>query len=317
MPGQVFGTANLGGYLSQPELSRKLRFAAQPLFRFRQIAEPKEAWGRGRGDTFVFNKVSNIVDPGGPLNETQPIPQSNFTISRGQVTMTEYGLAVPFTGKLEALSEFDITQIIETTLRHNMVKTLEKACGDELVGTEFVAVCTGQAQVAIRTDGTPGTNVAQADLTAANVRQIVDFMRKRNVPPYDGQNYICVASVQALSGMFADAGAGGWVDIAKYTPEYAARAMNGEVGTYYKTRFLDETGYLSNTIGSGNSHGQAVFVGADSLYEAIAVPEEIRINTPTDYGRSQGIAWYAILGFKRVWNFTTDGEQHIVFVTSA
>lgn len=29
------------------------------------------------------------------------------------------------------------------------------------------------------------------------------------------------------------------------------------------------------------------------------------------------MAWYALLGFKIVWNFTADGEQHIVFVTSA
>lgn len=317
MAGQVYGTANLGGYLSQPELSRKLRFAAQPLFRFRQVAEPKEAWGRGRGDTFVFNKISNIAAAGGPLTETDPIPESNFTIARGQVTMTEYGLAVPFTGKLEALSEFDITQVIDTSLRNNMVKTLETACGTELVGTEFVAVCTGTSTVVIRTDGTPGTNVAQADLTAANTRTIVDFLRKKNVPTYDGQNYVCIASVQALAGMFADAGAGGWVDVAKYSPEYAARIMAGEIGTYYKTRFLDETGFLSNTIGNGNSHGQAVFVGGDALYEAVAVPEEIRINTPSDFNRKQSIAWYAILGFKRVWSYATDNEQHILFVTSA
>jgi hypothetical protein len=30
-----------------------------------------------------------------------------------------------------------------------------------------------------------------------------------------------------------------------------------------------------------------------------------------------GLAWYALLGFKLVWNLATDGEQHVVYVTSA
>lgn len=315
MSGQVFGTNNLGGFLSYPDLTRRLRTVAQPLFRLRQFAEPKEAFGRNRGDTFVFNKIGNIQNAAGPLTETNPIPASQFTIGRGTVTMTEYGISVPYTGKLEALSEFNMPSIIEEALRNNMVKALEKACGDEMAGTEYVAVCTASDGVSFATNGTP-TGPAVANLSAARVRRIVDWMRVRNIPPYDGQNYICVASVAALSGMFSDTGAGGWVDVSKYSPEYASRVVNGEVGTYYRCRFVDETGYLSNTIGTGAQYGQAFFFGADALYEAVAVPEEIRVDVPKDYGRTMGIAWYAILGFKRVWSHALDAEQHIVFVTS-
>lgn len=316
MPGQVFGTGNLGGYLSYPDLTRRLRFVAQPLYRFRAFAEPKEAFGMNRGDTFVFNKIGNLQNSGGPLTETDPIPQTQFTISRGQVTLTEYGVSVPYTGKLEALSEFALPPIIEEALRNAMVKTLETACGNELTGTEYVAVCTDASTVNFSTDGTP-SGTAGSNLTGANVRAICDWMRRRNIPFYDGQGYVCIGSVAALSGLFSDTAAGGWVDVAKYTPEFAVRVVNGEIGTYYRCRFVEETGYLSNTIGTGNKYGQAVFFGADALYEAIAVPEEIRVDTPRDYNRQLGIAWYAILGFKRVWSYQTDGEQRIVFVTSA
>lgn len=82
-------------------------------------------------------------------------------------------------------------------------------------------------------------------------------------------------------------------------------------------KFVEETGYLSNAIGSGAAYGQAVFFGSDAVYEAMAIPEEIRVKIPLDYGRDMGLAWYALLGFQIVWNYATDAEQHIVFVTSA
>ena len=69
-------------------------------------------------------------------------------------------------------------------------------------------------------------------------------------------------------------------------------------------------------IGSGTTFGQAVFFGNDNVYEAVAIPEEIRVKVSVDFGRDQGLAWYALIGFQIVWNFTTDVEQHIVFLTS-
>jgi hypothetical protein len=40
----------------------------------------------------------------------------------------------------------------------------------------------------------------------------------------------------------------------------------------------------------------AIFMGADTVAEAVAIPEEIRGKIPTDYGRSRGIAWYYLGG---------------------
>ena len=166
------------------------------------------------------------------------------------------------------------------------------------------------------TTGT-ATATATADLTAYNTRQIVDFMKKKLVPKFDGSSYMCVASTAALSGMFSDTAAGGWVDVSKYTDSFAKNIFNGEIGKYYNVRFIEETGYFSNTIGSGSTHGAAVFFGSDNVYEAVAVPEEIRVKVSVDYGRDQGLAWYFLGGFKIVWTYaTTPAEQHIVYVTS-
>jgi N4-gp56 family major capsid protein len=184
------------------------------------------------------------------------------------------------------------------------------------VKTDYIAVCSATNSVVFTTNGT-ATATATANLTAANVRSVVDYMKKKLIPKYDGRNYVCIASVASLSGMHSDTGAGGWVDVSKYTANFAQNIFNGEVGNYYMTRFVEETGYLSNTIGSGSVYGQSLFFGSDIVYEAVAVPEEIRVKIPQDFGRDQGLAWYALLGFKLVWSYPTDGEQHIVYVTSA
>lgn len=197
-----------------------------------------------------------------------------------------------------------------------MVKVLESAAGAQLILTDYTAVCSATNSVVFTTNGT-ATVTATANLTAANVRSIVDYLKKKLVPKYNGSDYVCIASTTALSGMHSDTGTGGWGDVSKYTAEYAKNIFNGEVGNFYMTRFVEETGYLSNTIGSSSLYGAAIFLGGDSLYEAVCVPEEIRVKIPADFGRSQGLAWYALLGFKLVWDYSADTEQHVLYVTSA
>ena len=316
MPGQVYAVNSLGGFMTVPYLSDRIRNVAQPMFRMRQFVDVKEAIGRNRGDTFVFDKASNVQTQGGVLLETATIPETNFTVNQGTVTITEYGNSIPITGKLKDLSQFEVEPIVEQKLRDDQVKVLESACATQYMLSDYVAVMTATNGVAITTNGT-ATATATSNLTGANTRTIVDYMRRRLIPKYDGSNYMCVASVNAMSGMFSDTAAGGWVDVSKYTAEYAKNIFNGEVGQYYMTRFIDETGFLSNTIGSGGIYGQSVFFGADAVYEAVSIPEEIRVKIAQDYGRDQGLAWYALLGFKIVWNLAADTEQHIVTVTSA
>ena len=317
MAGQQYSTSSLGGFLSQPYLTQRLRAQAQPQFRFRQFVDVKEEVGRNRGDTWLFDKRGNVATQGTILSETNTIPQTNFTVGQGTGVIVEYANSVPYTGKLEALGQIMIEPAVEQSLRDDMVKALESAAGAQFVNTEFIAVMSSTSTVVITTNGT-ATATATADLTGSNVRQVVDFMKKKLIPKYDGQSYICIASTSSLSGMFSDTAAGGWVDVSKYQVEFAKNIFNGEIGKYYNVRFVEETGYFSNTIGSGTSHGQAVFFGADSVYEAVAIPEELRVKVSIDYGRDQGLAWYFLGGWKTVWSFTgTPAEQHIVYVTSA
>ena len=124
---QVWQTNSLGGYMWAPNLSRKLRTALQPMTRFRQFCDAREAFGKGKGDTFNWNVFSDVVTQGGTLNETDIMPETNFTISQSSLTVTEYGNSVPFTKKLDDLSEQPVTEIIHKVLKNDARKALDAA----------------------------------------------------------------------------------------------------------------------------------------------------------------------------------------------
>lgn len=316
MPQQVWSVSTLGGNHAVPYLTDRLRSVSQPMYRLRQFCDVKEAIGKKRGDTWLFDKTGNVQTPGGTLIETNTIPETQFVTNQGTGTITEYGNSIPWTGKLDSLGQFQIEPNVEAKLRDDMVKVLESAASYQFTQTEYTAVCVSTASVAFTTNGT-ATATATADASAANIRAIADYMKKKLIPKFDGRNYVCVGSVSFLSAMHADTAAGGWADIVKYTDSNVGQLLNGEIGAFYGVRFVEETGYFSNTIGNGSTHGQAVFFGSDNVYEAVCEPEQVRAKISQDYGRDLGLAWYALLGWKIVWDYDTDGEQHIVFVTSA
>ena len=68
MAGQVWQTNSLGGFMWSPNLSRKLRTALQPMIRFRQFCDAREAFGKGKGDAFNWNVYSDVAVQGGTLN---------------------------------------------------------------------------------------------------------------------------------------------------------------------------------------------------------------------------------------------------------
>lgn len=310
MSGQLWVTNSLGGFLANPPLSKKIRHAAQPMMKFRQFVDAESAAGKSRGDTFLFDKISNISTQGGTLNETNTIPKNNYTIVQGSLVITEYGNSIPFTLKGQVLAEASVPEIVKTVLRNDMAKVMDTAAAAEFKATDYLAVCSDTATTVFTTNSAVAVS-ATANMSDKNVRDIVDKLKTLNVPRYDAQgNYISIAATNMIRGLY---------DFfeAKVIQTNMGPAFAGEVGRYYSTRFVEETNILSNTIGSGSVLGEAVFFGGDAVKEGLVIPENIRLDIPKDFGRDQAIAWYAMTGFKKTWDFGDDGETRIIYVTSA
>lgn len=305
---QIFATNSLGGFFTNNTLSKQLRYKAQTLQMFRQFVDVESAAGANRGNKVFFDKISNISTAGGTLTETDTIPKRNYTITQGTLTMTEYGNSVPYTQKVKTLADIQVPETIRTVLMNDMKVVLDSAAATQFKTNDYIATITNTATT---TFGSAGLALATAgaNMSDKNVRDIVDRMKTLLIPRRADGDYACVASTNSIRGLydFFEAKA----QLTTMGPLYA-----GEVGRYYGCRFMEETNFLVNTDGSNGLYGEAVFFGADAVREGVAIPEEIRIGIPTDFGRDQAIAWYALLGFQQTWDFSSDGQTRIITVDS-
>ena len=310
MAGQVWATDTLGGYMYSDELSDVLRTALQPLMRFRQFCDAKDAADKGlnKGDKYHWNVYSDVETQGGQINEDSAMPETNFTISQGELTITEYGNSVPYTGKLDNLSKHPVSEIIQKALKNDANKALERAAHaqfDETLTWVAPEGGTSDSAILVTTNGatTATNNVAMGN---THVKHIVDEMKERNVPVFDGSNYGCVGR-PATFRKFKDDLEG----VHSYVDSGFQMILNGEVGRSYEgVRFFEATSIASEGWTNGASDA-AFFFGEDTVAEAIAIPEEIRGKIPTDYGRSKGVAWYYLGGFGIVHG--NDPEQSRIF----
>lgn len=305
---QIFATNSLGGFFTNNTLSKQLRYKAQTMQMFRQFVDMESAAGANRGNKVFFDKISNISTAGGTLNETNTIPKNNYTITQGTLTMTEYGNSIPFTQKVKTLADIQVPETIRTVLMNDMKVVLDSAAATQFKTNDYIATITNTATT---TFGSAGLALATAgaNMSDKNVRDIVDRMKTLLIPRRADGDYACIASTNSIRGLydFFEAKA----QLTTLGPIYA-----GEVGRYYGCRFMEETNFLSNADGSNGLYGEAVFFGADAVREGVAIPEEIRVGIPTDFGRDQAIAWYALLGFQQTWDFSADGQTRIIVVDS-
>ena len=311
MAGQVWVTNTLGGYMYSDALSKVLRYAVQPTVKFRQFADIKDAavQGKGKGDTFHWNVYSDVATRGTTLVETNTMPETNFTITQGTMTITEYGNSVPYTGKLDDLSEQPVKEVINKVLKNDARKAFDIAAWGQFNATPMRIVPTAGTSTTALTLTTNGTATLTNNVAfrKEHAKLVVDLMKERNVPPRVADDYYGLSHPSTIRQLKNDL-----ESVYQYTTEGIGLIMNGEIGRFDNIRYIEQTsipkggaantGSFNPTTDTADVWDNALsswifFFGDDTVAEGIAVPEEMRGKIPTDFGRSRGIAWYYLGGF--------------------
>lgn len=311
---QVWAIDTLGGYASAYNLSKKLRTEVKQMVKFRQFADIKDATqqGKNKGDTFHWDVFSRLVTKGRTLVETNTMPETNFTITQGTLTITEAGNSVPYTGKLDNLSELPVTNIINKQLKRDASEAFDIMAHEQFNSTllRFVGTNATTGAGVLTTNGTATATNSSAFSTVYH-KNIMDTMRERNIAPYSGDDYFALSWPTTLRTFKNNL-----ESIKIYTPEGFGMVKNGEIGRYEKCRFVEQTHipkggaadsttwdpYTNTADAWDNGLSDWIFFfGQDAVAEAIAIPEEIRGKLPGDYGRSKGVAWYYLGGFGIVY----------------
>ncbi len=323
---QLWATNTLGGYFYSLNLSDQLRQALQPMAKFRQFCDVKDAsqQGKKKGETFTWDVVSNVATQGGALTETNTMPETNFTISQGTLTITEYGNSVPYSGKLEDLSKFSVRDVVMKALKNDAAKVMDAAAHFQFNRTPLRVAGTSSTTITLSTGGTCTATNSQAYNTN-HAKLITDTMKERNIPAYQGDDYVAIAwptTFRFIKNQLET--------LHTYTESGLQMILNGEIGRYENTRYVEQTNVprggaadsttfnaFTNTSDAWNGgfSDWIFFLGEETVAEGIAVPEEIRAKIPTDYGRSKGVAWYSLNGFGLVQ--TAQDQARIVKWDSA
>ena len=304
MAGQVWAVNSLGGFMYSRQLSNVLRMAVQPLVKFRQFADVRDAsqQGKKKGDLFTWDVFSDVATAGGNLVETNTMPETNFTITQGTLTISEAGNSVPYSGKLDNLSKFPVQELIQKVLKNDAVKSFDRLAWYQFDQSPLRVVPTGGTDTAAVTLTTNGTATLTNNVAFSNshAKSIVDLMKERNIPAYIGDDYYALAWPTTLRTFKNNL-----ETIHQYSETGFKMIMNGEIGRYENVRYVEQTNIvkgrstdgLTGTAWTNGKSDWIYFFGNDTVAEAIAVPEEMRGKIPSDYGRSKGVAWYYLGGF--------------------
>lgn len=309
-----FNWTEKSGYLTNTELNKEFRRVAQPLQKFRQFVDVKNAFGKHKGESVNWMRVANIgtlsngtlSGMGGILIETNTFHETQQGMTWGTVSVDEIGNSIPFTFKVETLSKFDIQSILKTSLVQDTAK-----CMDGLVERQFNAcklryVGTATGAYVFTTNGTTTKN-NNSILNSYHIRKMRLELEKRNAPELPGGGYAMILSLEGIESL-----EGAMEGTNQYTEKGIERIYAGEVGRLHGVRFIKDSFASRYVYSSTNRTAVAIswtnakslvgyMFGAQTVREAIAVPEHIRSKVPTDYGRSKGLAWYGLNGFKIEW----------------
>jgi N4-gp56 family major capsid protein len=321
MAGQLWGVNSLGGYMYSRQLSDILRMQVQPLTKFRQFCDVKDSsqQGKKKGDIFTWDVYSDVTTAGGVLTETNTMPETNYTITQGTLTVTEAGNSVPYSEKLDNMSKFPVQTLIQKVLKNDAAKTFDRLAWGQFNATPLRVIAssgTDTAAIQLYTNGTvTGTN--NVAFNNAHAKSIVDTMKERNIPAYIGDDYYALAWPTTLRTLKNNLEA-----IHQYSDTGFKLIMNGEIGRYENVRYVEQTNIAKGvgTTGIATASGGDMvaftnaksdwiyFFGNDTVAEGVTVEEEMRGKIPTDYGRSKGVAWYYLGGFGLVQTLASNAR---------
>ena len=300
MAGQIWAVNSLGGFFYTQNLSKELREALQPMERFRQFCDVKNAAGKNKGETFTWDVVSDVGTAGTTLVETNTIPETQFTITQATLTITEAGNSVPYSGKLEALSQFAVRQPVMNALRNDANKFLDRRAAIQFNNALVRYVGTSATGSATTVNGT-ATATNTSALNTTHIKAICDIMKERNIPAYVGDDYMALAWPSTFRSL-----KNSLETLHTYTETGLKMIFNGEIGRYENFRYVEQTnvakgistdGGVTGTAWTGANSDWCYFFGEDTVAEGLAIPLEMRAKIPTDYGRSKGVAWYWLGGY--------------------
>lgn len=305
------------GTMRNRALSKKLRFASIAQTKAIQFVKPEPGYGRNMGETITIPRVRNLAIPTSAiLGRNQKIPIDPSALAQTTITVQKFGRGVEFDEETEILSAFDPKDYIQKQLMKQMKLVLDAVAFASFKACQIRFAPTSTTGGVVTTDAGVTPQVATFNVSVAHLKFLRDYLASTiHTEPYEGDDWIGLASTKALRGVKDDPEFQAWRQYIQ--PEMAF--YRGEAGMVEHIRLIEIThgNGLSGSKGTGNVLGEIVIFGEDPVVLAEALTPELRYAIPGNFGLQRAIAWYGMLAFGEVWPTANDGEARILYVTSS
>ena len=317
MAGYTWTNDQADGVLKNSALSSELLKASVADTVIQPFCRIVAGFGRRKGESLTVPLIKNIAEPtSAELGESDRIPIDTYAHSSVAITVKEWGRGVEYSHRAELLNIFDLADAIQGTLRDQMKLVLDTAAAAAFKAAKIIFIPTSLSGGTFDTDGTPSTQATQ-NLTVQHVQTIRDYLADSiHCPPWNGREFVCLASTKALRGIKQDPLFLAW---RQYADPQAA-FFRGEVGSIENIRFVEvnHVNALSNAKGSGSVLGEALFFGKDAVGMVVAEDPELRADVNVgDFGRQKAVAWYGVMNYGLLWTTANDGEARVIRVSSS
>lgn len=239
-----------------------VRAALRSLPVMRSVADLRPVALTNPGTTLKFAVYANLSAATTALTETTDVtPLALANPAQVSVTVTEYGNAIEQTEKVNLATFSSIDTMIGDALAYNAADTLDQLVATALTGGTVVKY--------------GGSRTSTATLTATDVlsttmlRKAQTTLLEANALPRVGDLYTLFIHPRQAYDLRAETGAGGFVDIHKYTTENVGNLLTGTIGVLEGFQVVQTSRVPSATSGASSATVySAVAVGKEALLEA-------------------------------------------------
>ena len=298
------------GVLRNHALSSEIRREAMFDVQTMKFLRPEPGYGKRRGDTVTITRVMQLP-VAGRVSEQDVLPSGRPAINTKSVQVSEWGFKVPMTEFEQNLAFFDMSNQFQQMLRDQMSMTLDLMATSALKTTPYKYIPQAGGGV-FTTNGSPGGNTANANLSIADLRLIRDQLRKNKAPYFRGGHYVGILSTRAARGIKNDPEYKDWIAPHENEPTIMGRMKDVEGFMLLETNnvysFLD-------LVGASTVCGEAIFFGADPGFLAVVENPELRAGIPVDLGRFREVGWVGTLEAALTWEIAS--VARVIHVTSA
>ncbi len=233
---------------------------------FGQFAD-KRPLPKNSGKTVEFSRYDNLLPAAttlggalGPtaLSEGAAGAEDAITSSTSTVEVKQYGNHIKVS-ELWTMTKIDpaLKEQVEI-MGYNAGLTLDDIVQYELSADKGAANFTGNPAagstgyyVGTGFGGSRGGVTAGDLLTADDVRQAALGLRKKDVMPISGSDFVMCLHPVVVSDLQTDSAANGWIEASKYDkPE---NIFNGEIGKLYGVRFVESSNCKSALEGAASA----------------------------------------------------------------